>query len=48
MMRNLQKPVFLEGAFSGSDGDHNEQTQTWQISIGIRRVLDYRIEWLYW
>ena len=45
---NLQKPVFLEGAFSGSDGDQNEQTQTWQISIGIRRVLDYRIEWLYW
>ena len=45
---NLQKPIFLEGAFSGSDGDENEQTQIWQLSIGIRRLLDYRIPWLYW
>ena len=45
---NLQNPMFIEGAFSGSDGDSNEQTTTWQISIGMRRILDYRIEWLYW
>ena len=45
---NLQKPFFINGAFSGGDGDSNEKTDTWQISIGMRRVLDYYIPWLYW
>ena len=45
---NLQNPIFIDGAFSGGDGDSNEKTDTWQISIGMRRVLDYYIPWLYW
>ena len=45
---NLQYPVFIDGAFSGGDGDSNEKTDTWQISIGMRRILDYYIPWLYW
>ena len=45
---NLQYPIFIEGAFSGGDGDSNENTDTWQISIGMRRILDYYIPWLYW
>ena len=45
---NLQYPIFIEGAFSGGDGDSNENIDTWQISIGMRRILDYYIPWLYW
>ena len=45
---NLQNPIFIDGAFSGGDGDSDEKTDTWQISIGMRRVLDYYIPWLYW
>jgi len=45
---NLQKPVFIDGAFSGSDGGSNEKTNTWQVSISVRRILDYYISWLYW
>ena len=45
---NVQKPIFIEGAFSGGDGGLNQKADTWQISIGMRRVLNYYIEWLYW
>ena len=45
---NVQKPIFIDGAFSGGDGDSNEKTNTLQISIGMRRVLDFYIPWLYW
>jgi hypothetical protein len=45
---NIQKPIFIDGAFSGGDGGSNENTDTWQISIGMRRILDYYISWLYW
>jgi len=45
---NVQKPIFIDGAFSGGDGDSNERTDTWQISIGMRRILNYYIPWLYW
>jgi len=45
---NVQKPIFIDGAFSGGDGDSNEKTDTWQISIGMRRILDFYIPWLYW
>ena len=45
---NLQYPIFIDGAFSGGDGDANENTDTWQVSIGMRRILDYTIPWLYW
>jgi len=45
---NVQKPIFIDGAFSGGDGNSNEKIDTWQISIGMRRILDYYIQWLYW
>ena len=45
---NVQKPIFIDGAFSGGDGDSNENIDTWQISIGMRRILNYYIPWLYW
>ena len=45
---NVQKPIFIDGAFSGGDGNSNGKTDTWQISIGMRRILDYYIQWLYW
>ena len=45
---NVQKPIFIDGAFSGGDGNSNEKTDTWQISIGMRRILNYYISWLYW
>ena len=45
---NVQKPIFIDGAFSGGDGNSNETTDTWQISIGMRRILNYYIQWLYW
>ena len=45
---NVQKPIFIDGAFSGGDGDSNGTTDTWQISIGMRRILNYYIQWLYW
>ena len=45
---NFQYPIFIDGAFSGGDGDSNEETNTLQISIGMRRVLDFYIPWLYW
>ena len=45
---NVQKPIFIDGAFSGDDGGPNEKIDTWQISIGMRRILNYYIPWLYW
>jgi len=45
---NLQYPIFIDGAFAGGDGDANENIDTWQVSIGMRRILDYYIPWLYW
>ena len=45
---NIQHPVLINGRFGGGDGDPNEGIDTWQISIGMRRILDYYIPWLYW
>jgi len=45
---NVQKPIFIDGAFAGGDGNSNEKTDTIQISIGMRRILNYYIQWLYW
>jgi len=44
---NVQKPIFNYGATDG-DKNSNARTDTWQISIGMRRVLNYYIQWLYW
>ena len=41
-------PIFIDGAFSDGDGGSNEKTDTMQISIGMRRILNYYIQWLYW
>ena len=45
---NVQKPIFIDGAFSAGDVGPNPKTDTIQISIGMRRVLNYYIQWLYW
>ena len=48
LMLNIQKPVFLKGSLSGAEANLNEETNAWQISLGMRKVLDYYIPWLYW
>ena len=48
MSVSLQNPIFIDGTFSGGDGNSNEKTNVWQVSIGIRRMLNYTIPWLYW
>jgi len=45
---NLQRPIFIDGSASGSEEGLKEETDIWQISIGMRRILDYTIPWLYW
>jgi len=47
-MLNLQKPTFLKGSFSGTEAYLDEETDAWQVSIGVRKILDYDIPWLYW
>ena len=48
VMLNVQKPVFLKGSSSGSEAYLNEETNAWQISLSMRKILDYYIPWLYW
>ncbi len=43
---NLQKPFFIEGAFSGIDGELDQRVDTWQVSLSYRRLLDFVIPWL--
>ena len=46
---NIQKPYYLNSALSEDIGtDHDEEAHTWQVSISIRKILDYTIPWLYW
>ena len=43
----LQKPIFLEGGFSGDEtGDLEQRVQAWQVALSYRRVLDFVIPWL--
>lgn len=42
----LQKPFFLDGRFSGIEGDVNQKVSAYQISLSYRRTLDYIIPWL--
>ena len=44
---NLQYPKFIKGSFSG-EAYLDEKTDVWQISMGMRKMLDYYIPWLYW
>ena len=48
LMLNLQKPIFLKGSFSGTEAYLDEETVAWQVSLGMRKILDYSIPWLYW
>ena len=35
---NLQKPMFLSGAFVGNEGDLNQENGVWQASLSLRIV----------
>jgi len=48
VMLNMQKPTFLKGSLSGTAAYLDEETDVWQISLSIRKTLDYYISWLYW
>jgi len=48
IMLNLQKPIFLKGSFAGTEAYLDEETNAWQVSLGMRKILDYTIPWLYW
>jgi hypothetical protein len=43
---NLQKPFFLNGRFSGIEGEIDQEVFAYQISLSYRHVLDYIIPWL--
>ena len=43
---SLQKPVFLDGAFSGIEGEVDQRVGTWQASLSYRRMLDFMVPWL--
>ena len=45
---SLQKPIFIDGSVSGGEGDLKEKTDIWQVSLSMRKILDYTIPWLYW
>ena len=47
IMLNIQKPIFLQGSVSGG-AYLDEETDVWQISMSMRKILDYYIPWLYW
>ena len=48
IMLNLQKPIFLKGSFAGTEAYLDEEANAWQVSLGMRKILDYTIPWLYW
>tara|TARA_Y100000590_G_scaffold470632_1_gene667203 strand:+ start:9600 stop:10502 length:903 start_codon:yes stop_codon:yes gene_type:complete len=46
---NLQYPIFLNVVMAESGSTNlNAEADAWQISLSIRKVLDYTIPWLYW
>ena len=45
----MQVPIFLNVVMSESgETDLNSEAKAFQISLSIRKVLDYSIPWLYW
>ena len=42
----LLKPIFIDGGFSGTDGDVDSKVHAWRVTIGFRRMLDYVIPFL--
>ena len=46
---NIQKPYYLNSAISEEGGtDYHEEAHVWQVSLSMRKILDYSIPWLYW
>ena len=43
---NIQKPFFIEGAFSGIEGELGQRVDVWGVSLSYRRLLDFVIPWL--
>jgi hypothetical protein len=43
---NIQKPFFVDGAFSGIEGEMDQRVGAWQLSISYRKTLNYVIPWL--
>jgi hypothetical protein len=43
---NLQRPFFLDGRFSGIEGEVEQRVSAYQLSLSYRRVFDYIIPWL--
>ena len=43
---NFQKPIFLDGSITGTEGLAVETTDVYQMSISMRRILDYSIPFL--
>ena len=45
----FQFPIFLSGVMSESgETDLNQEANAFQISLSMRKILDYTIPWLYW
>ena len=43
---NIQKPFFIDGVFSGIEGELDQREGVWQVSMSYRRLLDFSIPWL--
>ena len=43
---NVQLPVFYSGTLVGSEAYLNEEAKMLQISVSMRRLLDFYIPWL--
>ena len=46
MAVNLQKPYFLDGSLTGTEGISTEKTDVYQFSVSMRKMLDYSIPFL--
>jgi hypothetical protein len=46
MAVNLQKPYFLDGSLTGTEGTSTEKTDVYQFSVSMRKTLDYSIPFL--
>ena len=45
---NIQYPIYLTAIMSENAKNLNAESDALQISLSIRKILDYRIPWLYW
>lgn len=43
---SLQRPFFLDGQYSGIEGEVDQRVSAYQVSLGYRRLLDYVVPWL--